>query len=413
MRKPLLAIALLCFGALLTAAQQTEPPDAPPAPSNSNDLEAKETTVLGCLSNSAGDFSVTDASGNRFHLLGNPGLDPYVGHEVNIAGTTSASDPNAPITVTEIKDVLNPLAPIPAFSAASWHSSTNQSYGLSFAYPDTFLLLDEAQLPKKSNFANPDGAASLVSVEIPDRIYPGSNFRGGYFTVLVNPNISNAPACSQFGYADPSSVSSRVIHGVKYSQAVDGEGAAGTAYEYYDLHAFQNGQCYEFKLQVAAVNSGAYDLPCSIALLSEQNKTDLLDSFLSHLAFFQPARSSASAIRRRAASKPLVTGFTPSSEALDHSLEIKVSWTTQAVDYVHLQFECTNGLVVTGASEYMECGSSSHRNFPPNGSTTFAVSNPQGKGPIPFVVKIEPFANGVGYPSQARTVRVPVSPHPF
>lgn len=412
MQKTLLAVFVLLFWAIAVAGQ-TAAPDASQAPANANDLEVKETAVLGCLSSSAGEFAVTDASGKSFRLLGNPGLDPYLGHEVSISGTTSAADADAPITVTEVKDMVNPAAPLPSFSAAHWQASSNKAYGFRFAYPEGFQLLPEAELRKESNFANPDGASSLVSVQIPDSVYAGSNFRGGYFTVLANPNISNAPACSQFGYADPSSVSSRTVDGIQYTQAVDGEGAAGSAYAYYYLHTYQNDLCYEFKFEVAAANTAAYDLPCSIPVLSEANKTDLLDSFLSRVGFFRPTLPSLSERLRRHAPKPVVTAFRPSSEPGEHSLEIKVAWTTQGVDYVHLQFDCVNGLVVTGASDYMECGSSSNRSFPPNGSTTFTVSNPKGKGAIPFVVKLEPFSHGVAYPSQSKTVSVPVNPDPM
>jgi len=409
LRRLLVASVLLCCS--LCFGQQTEEQPVTPAP-QANDVDVKETTVHGCLSNTSGDFTVTDAAGTQFRIAGNPGLDPYLGHEVSIGGTVSANDPYAPITVTEVKDLLNPAAPVASFSAADWRTSTNKVYGFSFAYPDTFKLLDESELRKDSNFANSTGSKALVSVEIPDSIYPGSNFRGGYFTILANPNIGNGPACAQFGYADPSAIASRTVNNVKYSQAVDNEGAAGTAYATYYLHAYQYGLCYEVKFEVAAVNTGAYDLPCSIQLISEANKSDLLDAFLTRLTFTHPTLSGLTRTRSRSA-KPAVTAFTPSSEPGNHSLEIKVSWTTQGADYVRLEFDCSNGLVVTGASDYMECGSDSNRNFPPNGSATFSVSNPKGKGPIPFVVKVEPFAEATGYPSQSKTLRVAVSPDPL
>lgn len=410
MPRKMILISLL-FLACCALAQQAPDQEAAPAPQN-NDVDVKETAVMGCLSNASGDFTITDASGTQFHIAGNPGLDPYLGHEVSIGGTVAANDPNAPITVTEIKDLLNPAGPVANFSASDWRTSVNKSYGFSFSYPDTFKLLDEAELRKDSNFANATGAKALVSVEIPDNIYPGSNFRGGYFTVLANPNIGNGPACAQFGYADPSAVTSRAVNNVKYSQAVDNQGAAGTAYATYYLHAYENGLCYEVKFEVAAVNTGAYDLPCSIRLVSEDNKLSLLDSFLSRLTFSHPTLSGLSRSRPRLA-KPSVTAFAPSSEPGNHSLEIKISWTTQGADYVRLKFDCSNGLVVTGASDYMECGTDSNRNFPPNGSAAFAVSNPKGKSPIPFVVSVEPFAGATGYPSQSKTLRVPVGPDPL
>ena len=410
MQKTLLAIVLLLFCSIRITAQQTEEPGSSPPPPPAS--EEKETTVLGCLSNSSGDFILTDTSGAQYHLIGDPELGPYVGHEMSISGTISGSDPESPITVTDAKDVLNPAAPISSVVPTGWRTSTNKEYGLSFQYPETFNLLGQTELRKESNFANSNGATSLASVEIPDSIYSGSNFRGGYFTALVNPNISNAPACNQFGYADPRFVSTKMVHSVRYTQAIDGEGAAGTGYAYYYLHTYQNGLCYEFKLETAAVNTGAYDLPCSIPLISDQNKTDLLDSFLARVEFFRPAAPGRSRVRAHAF-KPEVTAFSPSSQPANRFLQITLSWTTKGVDYIHLEFACANGLVVTGASAYLECGSSSNRNFPPNGSATFLVSNPQGHAPIPFVVTLEPFSQGAAYPSQTKTVSIPVSPDPL
>ena len=94
-------------------------------------------------------------------------------------------------------------------------------------------------------------------------------------------------------------------------------------------------------------------------------------------------------------------------------MEITVNWTTQGVDYVHLEFECNNNLVVTGASAYLECGSSSNRNFSPSGTVTFLVSNPKGRAPIPFVVRMEPFSHGAAVPSLNKSASVPVSPDPL
>ena len=412
MPRMLLAVLMLWWGAITAKAQQTEPTENPPSTEARPEPEVKEATVEGCLNNTDGEFTLTDAAGNQFRLAGTGGLAPYVGHEVSIGGTVAAADPGAPISVTEVKDILNPDDPLPSFSAPSWRTSANKTYGINLSYPEDFTLLDEADLRKESNFANSNGSKSLVSVEIPDQIYPGSNFRGGYFTVMVNPNLSNAPACAQFGYADPNSVSAREVHGVKYSQAVDNEGAAGSGYTYYYLHTYQKGLCYEFKLELAAVNTGAYDLPCSIRLISEENKTSLLDSFLSRVSFFQPTVSLMGRTHGTA-TKPVVTELTPLSQPGEHALEIKVSWTTQGADYVQLQFECNNNLIVTGMADYMECGSSSNRNFPPNGTATFSVSNPKGIGPIPFVLSLEPFAYGVGYPTQAKSVRIPVAPGPL
>ncbi len=411
MQKALVLVVLL-FASHCVSAQQTEQNDTPqtPAPATEAD-DVKETSLLGCLNNQSGEFTLTDASGTLYRLPGDHGLEPYVGHEVSIGGTATVSAAEPTITVTEIKDVLDPAAPVANFNATDWKTSNNKTYGFSLQYPATFNLLEESELRKELNFANSNGAVSLLSVEIPDEIYPGSNFRGGYFTVGVNPNIANAQACAQFRYADPASASSKAIRGVKYSQASEGEGAAGTAYQYSYLHAFQNNLCYEIKLEFAAVNPGAYDLPCSIHLISSRNKEDLLDSFLSRVSFFHPTLPMPS--QRTRTLKPAVTAFTATSRRADHSLEVTVNWSTQGVDYVHLEFECNNNLVVTGASDYLECGSSSNRNFSPSGTTTFLVSNPKGRIPIPFVVRMEPFSRGAAIPSLNKSASVAVTPNPL
>jgi hypothetical protein len=418
LQKTLLALALLLSCSMHANAQQTEEPAPPPAPAAptapANDAdEVKETTVLGCLANNSGEFTLTDGSGTLYRLPGDRGLLPYVGHEVSISGTAPVADAEPSINVTEVKDVLDPSAPIPNFAASEWKTATNKAYGFSVQYPATFNLLEESELRKDLNFANSNGAQSLLSVEIPDSAYPGSNFRGGYFTVAANPNIANSIACTQFGYAEPQSVSSKTVKGTKYSLAIDGEGAAGSAYQYYYLHTYQNNLCYEIKLEVAAVNTGAYDLPCSIPLVSNQNKVDVLDSFLSRIAFFHPTLASLSQRIRVGNARPAVTAFTSASRPSAHSLEVTVNWTTQGIDYVHLEFECNNNLVVTGSSAYLECGSSSNRNFSPSGSATFLVSNPKGKAAVPFVVRLEPFSRGAAVPSQNKMVSVPVTPEPL
>jgi len=260
-------------------------------------------------------------------------------------------------------------------------------------------------LRKEWNFANPNGAQSLVSIEIPNSAYAGSNFRGGYFTATANPTIANAAACEQFGYAEPQAVSSKTLEGVKYSLTNEGEGAAGTAYQYFYLHTYQHNVCYEFKLEVAAVNTDAFDLPCSIPLISEQNKTDLLDAFLSRMVFERPSPP----LPAHRMVRPEVTGFTSASKAAEHAREITVSWTTQGVDYVHLEFACTSSLVVTGSSADLGCGSSGNRNFPPSGSATFLVYHLKGKALIPFQVNLQPFAHGAAIPRLNRNLSVPVS----
>jgi hypothetical protein len=63
-----------------------------------------QTTVQGCLSGSAGGFTLTDSSGIAYQLAGDTAkLTDHVGHEVEITGTTAVSGeaPGAPSAATQ------------------------------------------------------------------------------------------------------------------------------------------------------------------------------------------------------------------------------------------------------------------------------------------------------------------------
>ena len=124
-----LAVALLLFCPHRSLAQQAEPNETPQtaAPASEAD-EVQETSVLGCLNNQSGEFTLTDASGTLYRLPGDHGLEPYIGHEVSIGGTSPASAAEPTITVTEIKDILDPSAPVANFTATDWKTSNNKTY---------------------------------------------------------------------------------------------------------------------------------------------------------------------------------------------------------------------------------------------------------------------------------------------
>ncbi|MFY9530553.1 MAG: hypothetical protein WAR24_16750 [Candidatus Acidiferrales bacterium] len=51
--------------------------------------------------------------------------------------------------------------------------------------------------------------------------------------------------------------------------------------------------------------------------------------------------------------------------------------------------------------------------FDPTGSASFVLLNQLGDAsPVPFVLTVEPFLNGVGHPKQSRTITIPVTPNP-
>ena len=68
------------------APQQVPPEEQPNPVAASNPI-----TVQGCLSGSDGNYSIADATGSTFQLIGSDRmLSPYVGRTVQVTGTTSS-----------------------------------------------------------------------------------------------------------------------------------------------------------------------------------------------------------------------------------------------------------------------------------------------------------------------------------
>ncbi len=85
MMRYLLAVSVLLLGATWVTAQNY------PTQSKSANT-GSQTTVVGCLSGSAGSYMLTDKKGDNFELTGDIAkLSEHVGHEIEVTGTESAA----------------------------------------------------------------------------------------------------------------------------------------------------------------------------------------------------------------------------------------------------------------------------------------------------------------------------------
>ena len=159
-------------------------------------------------------------------------------------------------------------------------SYTNPLYGVSFRYPKNYSLKegDKANAewsrlePIAMNFVQP-GGTTLTMVELPNRLYPGTDLASAFFTVSVNTGLNRA-TCGQFASSPRPRCrwrfgggreSGAARHGVAArdllhrnlecrpidgpSTEVDSSGDGGAKHgdaKYY--HVFENGTCYEFAL---------------------------------------------------------------------------------------------------------------------------------------------------------------------
>jgi Protein of unknown function (DUF5818) len=81
----LLVLSALLLGSAWASAQSCPSREV-------SDKSAGQETVKGCLSSSAGAYTLTDKDGKAFQLTGDTSkLAEHVGHEVKITGTVSAA----------------------------------------------------------------------------------------------------------------------------------------------------------------------------------------------------------------------------------------------------------------------------------------------------------------------------------
>jgi hypothetical protein len=142
--------------------------------------------------------------------------------------------------------------------------------GLTFRYPRHYNLKkgDDASLawaglgPVQMNFTQP-GGTTITAVEVPQRLYRGTDFTSAFFNVSVNPKLT-AEECQKFAFpeapqtatagsqdktaAAPVEPTKVKLGAANFTEVEDsaGSGAKQADAKYY--HVFENGACYEFAL---------------------------------------------------------------------------------------------------------------------------------------------------------------------
>ncbi len=176
-----------------------------------------------------------------------------------------ASQPSTPVAA--VSTTITPIASQPPAKKKSRQRKlsastyTNPTYGVSFRYPkyDNLKEGDEANLeldglgPVETNFVEP-GGTTITAVELPRRLYAGTDFNIAFFNVSVNPKMTS-DECGQFAFpdtghpeTDPVTISKTKIGPTEFHVV---EAFAETENNQADVkfyHVFQNGSCYEFTL---------------------------------------------------------------------------------------------------------------------------------------------------------------------
>jgi len=191
-------------------------------------------------------------------------------------GTNGCSKSKPPVASNPSPSITQPVAatpaptPSPAPVVAKQTKSPrqhklatfkNKEYAISFRYPTHYTVkegeeIDSTQTSVTSaamDFTQP-GGTTLSTIELPEKLYAGTDFDSAFFTVNVNSKMT-ADQCSQFAFPEKTELDNNSdgpakvnVAGQDYDEMNDvvSDGTMQANARYY--HLYQNNVCYEFAL---------------------------------------------------------------------------------------------------------------------------------------------------------------------
>jgi hypothetical protein len=157
---------------------------------------------------------------------------------------------------------------------------TNPDYAISFSYPRSYAFKGPSEVAEEANALlqqRTDGSPNqqlLSRIELPDNLYPRTDFLAGYFSLSVNPSLT-AVQCSQaIGVEEEGEAATLLLDGIAFHSLQTAAGADGTHTSWREYAGSSGGVCYEIELGVVTVNDG------SIAPVNEDRVFQRLDAIL-------------------------------------------------------------------------------------------------------------------------------------
>jgi hypothetical protein len=138
-------------------------------------------------------------------------------------------------------------------------------YGVSFTYPRKYSLQagdKKLSMPVPASFLKP-GAIEVASVDMPDDLYPDTDFSSALLNVSVNPGLT-ADECTQFvpnsKDADAAKPANAKLGANEFAELDQMNGQPNGQSDLKYFHLFKNGGCYEFALDVETSRKPDVDL---------------------------------------------------------------------------------------------------------------------------------------------------------
>jgi hypothetical protein len=141
----------------------------------------------------------------------------------------------------------------------------NATYGVSFSYPRKYSLQagdKKSSMPVPASFLKP-GAIRIASVDMPDDLYPDTDFSSALLNVSVDPGLT-ADECAQFvpnsQDAQAAKPANAKLGTNEFAEIEQMNGEIGSQSDLKYFHLFKNGACYEFALDVETSRKADVDL---------------------------------------------------------------------------------------------------------------------------------------------------------
>jgi len=157
---------------------------------------------------------------------------------------------------------------------------TNPNYSISLSYPHSFVLKESGDLADEDNpllHQRTDGSPNqqlLARIELPDNLYPRTDFLAGYLSLSVNSTLTAEQCAQSIGVEEEGDPGTSLINDTLFRSLRTASDADGTHNSLREYSAFAGGVCYEVELGVVTLNDG------SITPVNHDRVFNRLDSIL-------------------------------------------------------------------------------------------------------------------------------------
>lgn len=168
---------------------------------------------------------------------------------------------------------------------------TNSDYAISFSYPRSYDFKGPKEVAEEVNSLlqqRTDGSPNqqlLARIELPDNLYPRTDFLAGYLSLSVNSALTADQCAQAIGVEEEGETGTLLLDGINFRSLQTSADAEGTHTSWREYAASSGGVCYEVELGIVTVHDG------SLAAVNENRVFHRLEAILGTVKFTNPRGS--------------------------------------------------------------------------------------------------------------------------